>query len=221
MPRHHLIRGEELAWVSVVSPPLFPSSSIHSPRSGSVLWLLSKHPRLPHAPTCTFKLHLLAILTARGDFTAGPRAAPPTNLPLSLLWESLVIAVGLNTWLPATCVNVAFRQRQSRIVYCHNKNGSSSEALLWVFMCREKEEAGGEQEERTTPHFTPLLLLHMSFLLNFFPVMDLIWVVCLSRPPETEVGTVGTRREGAEGATAAAGAGNGTGWARVFWSTLA
>lgn len=50
----------------------------------------------PPTPNLCFWLRSLAILTASTVFTLSLCVAPPTNLPLSLLWESLVIAIGHN-----------------------------------------------------------------------------------------------------------------------------
>lgn len=57
----------------------------------------------PPTPNLCIWLCLLAILTASAGFTLSLCAAPPTNLPLSLLWESLVIAIGLDQAVPHLC----------------------------------------------------------------------------------------------------------------------
>lgn len=74
----------------------------------------------------------------------------------------------------------------------------------------------------------PLFLLHISFFMKVSQsvVMDLILAVGLSGPCHRgeewfKDGQEGGRGGKSEGTTAGPGAGNGTGWAGVFWSMVA
>lgn len=85
--------------VSQTSPPCLLLRALWS---GSI-WLLLTKQSTPPTPNLCFWLRSLAILTASSGFTLSLCVAPPTNLPLSLLWESLVIAIGLSPAVAHLC----------------------------------------------------------------------------------------------------------------------
>lgn len=103
--------------VSQTSPPVFccvpygaAPSGCFSPNSA------------PPTPNLCFWLCSLAVLTASTGFTLSLCVAPPTNLPLSLLWESLVIAIGLNPTMAHLC--------EHGILYVRHRRTGSSNSLL-------------------------------------------------------------------------------------------
>lgn len=57
----------------------------------------------PPTPNLCFWLRSLAILTASAGFTSSLCVAPPTNVPLSLLRESFVIAIRFNVTAAHLC----------------------------------------------------------------------------------------------------------------------
>ncbi|KAK9532424.1 hypothetical protein VZT92_009806 [Zoarces viviparus] len=87
------------------------------------LHLVAPHSAVhPPTPNQGFWLRLLAVLTARTGFTLRPFVAPPTDLPLSLLWESLVIATGLNPAVAHLC--------EHDVLYFRHRHTGSSNSLL-------------------------------------------------------------------------------------------
>ena len=93
--------------------------------------------------------------------------APPTNLPLSLLWESLVIAIGLNPAAAHLCERGVDTEVYSfpRVAY------QTFRGPPLLSTDGEGERAGsgpgtGRQGSSSLFFFFFFLLLHISFLLN-------------------------------------------------------
>lgn len=84
--------------VSKAAPPVFCCVPYGAAPSGCIS--LNSPPPVPNL---RFWLCSLAVLTASTVFTLSLRAVPPTNLPLSLLWDSLVITIGLNLTVAHLC----------------------------------------------------------------------------------------------------------------------
>lgn len=107
-------RGVQL---SEASPPVFCCVPYGATPSGC---FAPNSP--PPTPSLCFWLRLLAILTASTGFTLSLCVAPPTNLPLSLPWESLVIAIGLNLAVAHLC--------EYGVLYVNHRHTASSDSLL-------------------------------------------------------------------------------------------
>ena len=140
----------------------------------------------PPAPNLCFWLCSLAILTASTVFTLSLRAVPPTNLPLSLLWESLVIAIGLNLTVAHLC---------ERGILCVTSTDMRVFAAItkWLmnkrrcWLATERKGVGwwlgNQKKERGFPHSSAsVFTTHLFSSKVPRVVMDLIWAVGLSGP---------------------------------------
>lgn len=92
----HTRRGS--VQVSKAAAPVFCCVAYGAAPSGC--FSLNRPPPTPNL--CTW-LCSLTVLTASSGFTLSLCVVPPTNLTLSLLWESLVIAIGLNPAVAHLC----------------------------------------------------------------------------------------------------------------------
>lgn len=146
--------GRESVLVSKAPHPPLPTPPVFCmPYGAAPSGCFSLNSPPPPTPNLRFWLRSLAILTATTGFTSSLCVAPPTNLPLSLLREPFVIAIGFNVTAAHLCERDVL--------------GCGRPASLGVFLPEPMEEEEKEEEDVLSPHLLPLF--YYTYLLCFHP----------------------------------------------------
>lgn len=141
--------GRESVLVSKAPPPPPTPPVFCMPYGAAPSGCFSLNSPPPPTPNLRFWLRSLAILTATTGFTSSLCVAPPTNLPLSLLRESFVIAIGFNVAAAHLC------ERRSQM--------RPPSFLSW-FSARANGGGGRGGGGRASSSPPPSVLLHISSL---------------------------------------------------------